>query len=171
MTLLILFSPSLHAYEPEPEVKLSTNPIGSPFFRHLAFDRNLDLREVVKFEKKGFGRAETVTLILISSATGKPLKEYGKRRLKEKVTLRQFAEEAKLDYDALYRQARAIKEGIEAKGDKNLPPPVFDEKPKDEKAAGEAAKKEKKGTSVEPSPSPTTGQSPTAGSTSTPVPK
>ncbi len=135
----------LHAYEFEDEVEPSTSPIGSPFYRHLAHDFNLDLKDLVKFEKKGFGRGEIVTLILISTTTGKPLKEYGKRRLKEKPSLRELATEAKLDYDALYLKARRIKEGIEAKGDTNLPPPVFEDKPKKDEDEKPDEKKKKKG--------------------------
>jgi hypothetical protein len=119
----------------DDEVKLSTTPIGSPFLRHYANDYKLDLYELVKFEKRGFGRTEIINLALISQKTGKPMKEYGKRRLNEKVTLKQLTEEAGMNYEEVYKKARDIKAGIEAKGDQNLPPPLFEKKEekKDEK--------------------------------------
>lgn len=66
---------------------------------------------------------------MISQKTGKPMKDYGKRRLNEKVTLETFAKEAGMDYPALYEQARSIKAAVEAKTDQNLPPPLFEKKP------------------------------------------
>jgi len=133
LLLVLFFQAAAHAgkKEKKDEVQLSTTPIGSAFYRHLAHDRNIDLHELEKFERKGFGRAEIVTLVLISTATGKPLKEYGNRRLKDKVLLRDLAKESGLDYQTLFQKARAIKEEIEARGDKNLPPPVFEKVPKD----------------------------------------
>lgn len=107
------------------DVEVSTNPIGSPFFRHLANQYNLELKELVKLEDRGFGRTETITLILISSATGKYFKDLAKRRLKEKIHLKDLAEEAQLNYGLISLQAQEIKTSIEAKGDRNLPPPVF----------------------------------------------
>jgi len=113
------------AADEDSDVKKSTTPIGGFFYRHLAFDYNLDLKKLVKFEKRGFGRSEIVTLVLISEITGTPLKDYGKRRLKNDFTLKEMAEEAGLDYVTLYKTVGVVKKGIEAKGDKNLPPPVF----------------------------------------------
>ncbi len=141
MTFFFLsaFSPSFAA-DDKNVVQASTIPLGSPFYRHLAFDFNLDMREMIKFEKKGFGHGEMVTLVLISKSSGTALKEYGKRRLKADVSLQQMAEEAGLNYETLYKVARIIKEGIEAKGDKDLPPPVFPLTPKEEE---EKKKKEK----------------------------
>lgn len=109
--------------------EVSTQPLGSPFFRHLAFDFGLDIHDVVKLERRGFGRTETVAIVLISKSTGTGFKEYAKRRLKDKVLLKDLADEAKLDYPTLMKNAKAIKEGIEAKGDQNLPPPVFEASP------------------------------------------
>jgi hypothetical protein len=86
----------------------------------------LDLKDLVKLEKRGFGRVETVSLILISSATGKYFKDLAKRRLKEKISLRDLAAEAKLDYNAIHSRAQEIKLTLEAKGDRTLPPPVFE---------------------------------------------
>lgn len=111
-------------------VAISSEPIGSPFFRHMAFDFNLDLREAAKIEKAGFGRTETVTLMLLSKVTGVPIKDYANRRLNDKggknaVTLESLSKEAGLDYPTLYKNAQAIKEGIESKGDRNLPAPVY----------------------------------------------
>lgn len=83
----------------------------------------------MKFEKRGFGRSEIITIALISQKTGKPMKEYGKRRLNEKVTLKKLAEEAGMDYSALYKQAQDTKKNIELKGEQNLPPPLFEKKP------------------------------------------
>lgn len=109
----------------EPEI--SSQPIGSAFFRHLAYDYHLDLQDLVKLEKRGFGRAETISLILISSATGTYFKDLAKRRLKEKILLRNLAAEANLNYETLQKEVIKIKTTIESKGDKNLPPPVFQE--------------------------------------------
>lgn len=114
----------VRAYEEPTEI--STQPIGSPFFRHLAADYHLDLKELVKLEKRGFGRAETITLVLISSGTDKTFKDLAKRRLKEKISLEALANERGIDYNKLYLDVRKIKEQIEAKGDQNLPPPVFE---------------------------------------------
>src|SRR4051812_30691544 len=91
--LLLLAAPLRAAYD-EEESEISTAPIGSAFYRHLAFDFNLDLVHLEKFEKKGFGRGEVITLILISKATGKELRDYGKRRLKDQVPLETLAKEA-----------------------------------------------------------------------------
>jgi len=142
--LIISLSPSpCHAYDDGQTPAVSTNPIGSPFYRHLAQEFNLDMHEVVKFERKGFGRGETVTIVLISSATGKPLSEYGKRRMRERVSLRTLAAEANLNYDALHARASAIKVQIEAKGDRELPPPVFEPKAKPPEGEEGFKKKEK----------------------------
>lgn len=108
--------------------------------RHLASQYNVDLHDLVKFEKRGFGRTETITLVLLSQATNKPLKEYAKERLKNKTPLRELSKQAGVDYQALYNVVQDIKNDIESMGDKNLPPPVFDKKPKDP----EDIKKEKK---------------------------
>jgi hypothetical protein len=134
----IVLAPLLARAEYDDEPKVSTAPIGSPFFRHLANDFSLDIHDVALFEKKGFGRAETVTIVLISSVTGNSLKSYGRRRLKERVPLEQLAREAGLDYPTLLRVATIIKQGIESKGENNLPPPVFAAPPsgkKDDKSA------------------------------------
>jgi len=114
------------------KVNVSTAPIGSPFLRHFAYDYKFDLKELVKFEKRGFGRTEIITIALISQKTGKPMKEYGKRRLKTQVPLIDLAKEAGMDYAELYKKARTIKSEIEAQGENNLPPPIFEEKPKEE---------------------------------------
>ena len=131
--------------------EVSTQPLGSPFFRHLAFDFGLDIRDMVKLERRGFGRTETVAIVLISKATGTNFKEYAKRRLKDKVLLKDLADEAKLDYPTLMKNAKAIKEGIEAKGDQNLPPPVFEASPTPEPRRN---RKSRAGPSPSPSPSP-----------------
>ena len=163
--MVLLCAPVLAraAYDDEPEP--STAPIGSSFYRHLAFQMNLDLKELEKFEKRGFGRSEIITLIFISHSTGVPLKDYGKRRLKDKVSLRDLAAEAKMDYDTLEKNVRTVKEAIEAQGDTLLPQPVFEvntveteEKEKSKKKDKE--KKEDKATSspapeAKPTPSPT----------------
>lgn len=115
------------AFEPEPSP--STGPIGGAFYRHLAHDFGLDIRELVKLERRGFGRGEVVTIVLISKATGTGFKDYAKRRLKDKVLLKDLAAEAGLDYPTLLKNVRAIKEGIEAKGDAHLPPPVYEPSP------------------------------------------
>lgn len=133
---------NIYAYE--EEVEISTLPIGSSFYRHLANDFNLDLKELVKFEKKGFGHTEIVTLVLISKSSGTVLKEYGKRRLKDQTLLKDFAAEAGLDYPTLYKSARAIKEGIEAKGDTLLPPPVYEATPLPAETPEKKSKKKKK---------------------------
>ncbi len=122
MVSLTAALPLSAAYD-EPEI--STNPIGSSFFRHLAADYNLDIKELVKLEDRGFGRAETITLVLISSATGTYFKDLVKRRLKDKILLRDLAVESNLDFNTLWTQAQSIKATIETKGDQNLPPPVF----------------------------------------------
>lgn len=139
--------PLCAAYD-EPEI--STNPIGSPFFRHLAADYQLDIKELVKLEDRGFGRAETVTLILISSATGTYFKDLAKRRLKDKILLKDLAAESNQDFNSIWNQAQSIKTAIESRGDQNLPPPVYatpsptpepEKKPKKEKK--KKSKKEK----------------------------
>ncbi|MBV9080289.1 MAG: hypothetical protein JO102_04125 [Elusimicrobia bacterium] len=141
-----LCATAARAYEPEPEV--STMPIGSSFYRHLAFDFGLDLRDLVKLEKRGFGRNEVVTLVLISKATGTNVKEYAKRRLKDEVELKTLAAEAGLDYPTLMKNVTAVKEGIENKGDQDLPPPVFEPSPSPEPI------RRKKGKKDQPSPTP-----------------
>lgn len=124
--LLILPLPLALMAADDESVKSSTHPIGSAFYRHLAYDFNVDLRDLYKFERRGFGRAEIITLVMISKSSGTVLKELGKRRLKADTALKTMAAEAGLDYDTLYRVVRVIKEGIEAKGDNNLPPPVLE---------------------------------------------
>jgi hypothetical protein len=133
LPLLFLFALSAQAAVFEEEPKVSTDPIGSPFYRHLAHETNLDLRELAKLELKGFGRTETVTLVLLSKATGAPIKDYANRRLgdidgKKAVTLENLTKEAGLDYPTLYKNAQAVKEGIESKGDRNLPAPMYPDK-------------------------------------------
>ena len=123
----LLAAATASAFEPAPTP--STGPIGGAFYRHLAFDFGLELRDLVKLERRGFGRGEVVTIVLISKATGTSFREYAKRRLKDEVLLKDLAVEAGLDYDTLQKNVKAIKEGIEAKGDVNLPPPVFEASP------------------------------------------
>lgn len=116
-----------YGYEEESkDIVPSTNPVGSSFYRHLAHDYGIDIRELVKFERRGFGRTEIVALVMISTTTGKSIKDYGRRRLRDKVTLKALAQEAGLDYGTLYRVSRTIKEEIESRSPDNLPPPVFD---------------------------------------------
>ncbi len=131
--LLGMAASTLWAADNEPKVNISTTPLGSPFLRHLAHDYKMNLRDLIKFERRGFARTEIISIALIAEKTGKPLKEYGKRRIKNKVLLRDLAQEAGMDYSALYRKSREIKAAVEAKGAENLPPPVFEEKPKNEK--------------------------------------
>ncbi len=137
MTLILVFAGSCYAgakkteLTPE-EIAASTTPIGSPFYRHLADDFNLDLRELVKFERKGFSRTEIITLVLISDSDVKKLKEIGNRRIKDLVPLETLVKEAGLEYRSIYKVVRQMKSDIEERGDKNLPPPVF-EKPKEKK--------------------------------------
>ena len=128
---IIFLAPVIWAQDSNSKIEVSTTPIGSPFLRHFAYDYNLNLKDLVKFEKRGFGRTEIISLALISQKTGKPMKEYGKRRIKNQVPLKDLAKEAGMDYGELYSKARRIKGEIEAKGDINLPPPIFEEKTKE----------------------------------------
>ncbi|MFN0118131.1 MAG: hypothetical protein ACKVQC_07575 [Elusimicrobiota bacterium] len=126
MTLSFSFI-SLHArWGDDEEVEVSTLPIGSNFYRHLAQEFNLNLHHLVKFEKSGVGRSEMISLILISTGSGKSLQNLGKDRYKSKKTLKQLAEENSLRYVDIYQNAVNIKKVIEAKGDLDLPPPVFE---------------------------------------------
>jgi hypothetical protein len=158
---------SAAAFAEEPGVNVSTQPLGSPFYRHLAFDFGLDIHDVAKLERRGFGRGETVTLVLISKATGVSFKEYAKRRLKDQVSLKDLAAEAKLDYPTLLKSVRTIKEGIESKGDQNLPPPVFEPSPTPEPRR---RRKEKNAPSPSPSPTPSVSPSPSPVAAPTPAP-
>jgi hypothetical protein len=73
--------------------------------------------------------------------------------MKDRVSMKELAAEANLNYDDLAKEAREIKIRIEAKGDQNLPPPVF-EVPSPTPL--ETPKKDKKKKSKEqPQPSPT----------------
>ncbi len=157
LALLILSTAAVFA--DDFGVDVSTQPLGSPFFRHLAFDFGLDIHDVVKLERHGFGRGETVTIVLIAKATGASFKDYAKRRLKDQVPLKDLASEAKLDYPTLLKNVRAVKEGIEAKGDQNLPPPVFEPSPTPEPRR---AKRGKNQPSPSPTPSPTSSIKPLA---------
>jgi len=141
--LALFFLPALSLAQSPDDVKISTQPLGSPFIRHFTHDYNFDIKKVARFEEKGFGRTEIITLAFISSHTGVELKVYGKRRLKMDVTLRELAEEAGMEYRPLYEKAARVKKEIEAKGDKNLPPPVFAE-PKKSKKDKKKEKKKKK---------------------------
>ena len=136
-SFLIFFIGTSHAklypgeLTPE-EIAASTTPIGSSFYRHLADDFNIDLKELVKFERKGFSRTEIVTLVLISDSDVKKLKEIGNRRIKDLVPLEKLVKEAGYEYRTINKVVRQMKSEIEERGDKNLPPPVF-EKPKEKK--------------------------------------
>lgn len=127
-------------------VEYSTVPIGSSFMRHLAHELNEDIKLLDKMEKRGFGRAETITLGLISKQSQKPLKELAKERLKEKTPLKTMAERAGINYTELYPSVQAIKRDIEIKGESGLPDPVFEKLPEKEKPK----KKEKKKKKTEP---------------------
>src|SRR5262249_54846231 len=96
--LVAAMASAAHAVS-EEEPAVSTQPIGTPFYRHLAWDMNVDLRELVKFERHGFGRAEIVTIVLLSKTTGAALKDYGRRRVRDRTLLRDLTIEAGLDYD------------------------------------------------------------------------
>ncbi len=125
LAALAFAATAAHAYyQDEPEV--STAPIGSSYYRHLAQMTNVDLRELVKFERRGFGRTEINVLILISSGSVQTLKDYGNRRLKDNVSLNDLIKESNHDHDVIYAKAREMKAAIEAMGDQNLPPPVYD---------------------------------------------
>ncbi len=127
--LLVTAAPAAHAAFYEEEPRISTEPVGSPFYRHLAFERKVDLLELEKFEKHGFTRTEVCTIVLLSSATHVPMKTYGKRRLKEKISYEKLATEAHIDYSKLREDAHALKLKIEAMGSDNLPPPVYEPTP------------------------------------------
>jgi hypothetical protein len=86
----------------------------------------MEVKELSKYEKRGFGRAEIITLVLISKKSGKKMKEYGNERLKKGTPLRDMAQREGMDYDELYKKVYVIKGDIEARGDINLPPPVFE---------------------------------------------
>jgi hypothetical protein len=113
------------AEESNSEVASSTMPLGSPYYRFLANDFDIDLRELVKFERKGFGRSEIAMLVVLSGSDVKKLKALGNRRIKDQVSMETLAKEAGYNYRDLVKVAREIKADIEAKGDKDLPPPVF----------------------------------------------
>ena len=113
------------AMESKSDVEQSTTPLGSYYYRHLAFDFGQDMNKLVRYEERGFGRAEILTLILLSKITGAPLKDYGNRRLKMDKSLKELTEEAGLHYVTLYKTVAAIKTSLEEKGDSNLPPPVY----------------------------------------------
>jgi hypothetical protein len=124
---LALMGAVAHAdYDYDETPVVSTAPIGSSYYRHLAHMTNIDLRELEKFEQRGFGRTEINILILISSGSVQTLKDYGNRRLKDNVPLNDLIAEAHCDHDAIYAKARAMKAAIEAMGDQNLPPPVYE---------------------------------------------
>jgi hypothetical protein len=114
-----------HAAYEEEEI-ISTAPIGSSFYRHLARETNIDLRELVKFEKRGFGRTEICILILISTESVQTLKDNGNKRLKEQTPLKVLVKDANMDFDKVYAQARELKTRIEAMGDENLPEAIYE---------------------------------------------
>ena len=150
----VFLSPMTAAAAMPPETEPSTMPIGSAFYRHLAFDFGLDIRDLVKLERRGFGRGEVVTLVIIAKTTGTPVKEYAKRRLKDKVGLKELASEAGLDYPTLLKTVRAVKEGIESKGEENLPPAVYEPSPTPE------PRRRRRGEPPAPSPSPSPSPGP-----------
>src|SRR4051812_38488824 len=76
------------------DVQLSTTPLGSSYYRHLADDFDIPIKELVKFERKGFGRMEIVEIILIANSQEKPIKELGNRRIKDHVSMETLAKEA-----------------------------------------------------------------------------
>jgi hypothetical protein len=107
-------------------VQVSTTPLGSPFYRHLAQDFDIPMREMIKFERKGFGRSEMVEIILIAKTGNKTIKELGNRRIKDHVPMETLAKEAGMNYREMSKAARDIKLDIEARGEKDLPPPVYE---------------------------------------------
>lgn len=123
-------------------VEYSTTPIGSPFMRHLAFKTGADLVLLSKMERRGFGHAETITLIKIAEHSKKPLKELAKVRLKDNPTLRSMAEKEGMNYDVVYAESRELKGQIESLGDQQLPPPVFEKKEIDPDADKKKKQKE-----------------------------
>lgn len=148
---LIFFLPVLlflssETFGADTDLKVSTQPIGSSYYRHVAFDFGLDLKKLIRYEKRGFGRAEIINLILLAKITGDKLKNFGNRRLKREATLKQMTEEAGLDYVTMYKVVQVLKKALEDKGDKNLPPPVVltkeDLKAKSKKDDEEEAMKE-----------------------------
>lgn len=143
-----LFFGSARAADPFDVVE-SSGPLGSPFYRHLAFDFDLDMKKLAQYEERGFGRGEIITLVLLSKMTGTPLKDYGNRRLQERVRLEMLAEEAGIDYVTLHKAAQVVKEGIEAKGARNLPPPVFG-KPGGDTSESDGTKPETKNPEKDP---------------------
>jgi len=139
----MLGSAFAHAeWNPDPEV--STAPIGLSYYRHLAQMTNIDLRELEKFERRGFARTEINILIILSSGSVQALKDYGNRRLKDNVALDDLIAEAHKDHDAVYAQARKMKADIEAMGDENLPPPVYEVRASSATAKPSAKKKKYK---------------------------
>ena len=124
--LVLLGSSVAHAAYPDPEPSVSTAPIGSSYYRHLAQETSTDIRDLVKFERRGFGRTEINILILISNGSVQTLKDYGNRRIKESVPLKKLVSEAGKDFDEIYGRARELKSRIEKMGDSNLPPAVYE---------------------------------------------
>lgn len=81
---------------------------------------------MVQYEKRGFTRTEMISLVLLSQSSGKTIKEMAKRRIKDKILLKDLAKEAQVDFEQLYSKARSIKSDIELRGESNLPPPIFE---------------------------------------------
>lgn len=119
-------APAGTALSSSTSVGTSTTPIGSPYYRYLAYDFDIPIKELVKFERKGFGRVEIVEIILIANAEDKPIKELGNRRIKDHVPMETLAKEAGLNYREVVKVAREIKEEIESRDLKDLPPAVYD---------------------------------------------
>jgi hypothetical protein len=122
----------------------STTPIGSSYYRHLAYDFDIPIKELVKFERKGFGRIEIVEIILIANSMEKSPKDLGNRRIKDHVSMETLAKEAGLNYQELAKVAREIKTEIESRGDKDLPAASYDVGTSSAIAAAAQPKKVKK---------------------------
>ena len=110
---------SVAGFPDEPDaVEVSTAPVSAEAFsveaaRHL----NVPMEKVRDLRHRGFGKTEVLSFFAISSASKKPWDQLVKER-ERGTPLRRLAEEAGLDYNALFEKSRSLKKEIEAS-----PPP------------------------------------------------
>ncbi|MBI4370365.1 MAG: hypothetical protein HY547_09070 [Elusimicrobia bacterium] len=81
------------------------------FWSRIQISTSQPYQEITLYVRRGFGRAELITLMMIAEAAHKQLKDLAKERIGG-ATLRELCVNNNIAYDALRSQARALKEKL-----------------------------------------------------------
>lgn len=90
----------------------AANVPGEPFAAAAAKRLSLDEKSVADLRRKGFGKTEILSFAAIAKASKKTWDELLKER-QQGTSLRRMAEEAGLDYNAVFERSSAVRDEID----------------------------------------------------------